>query len=139
MSKGIHMAMVLLPYSGLRFPNQNSSALFARMMDIHSISASAVSNMSEEFELRLLGSLVDFPMARAFLVRALSFRLVLLAISPKGSLTCLRMVCLLLGLCTIALFVREMGIKIAFAIGVPNASAVLGLLGRWMFIALLMA
>jgi len=35
--------------------------------------------------------------------------------------------------------VREMGIKIAFAIGVPNASAVLGLLGRWMFIALLMA
>jgi len=138
-SKGILATMVLLPFSGLRFPSQFSIAPFARRMDIHSISVSAVSNTSEEFELRLLGSPVAFLMARAFLVRALSFMVLLLVLSPKGPLTCWRMVWLQVGLCTIALFVREMGIKRAIAIGVLDACVVFELLGFMVVIALLMA
>jgi hypothetical protein len=71
--------------------------------------------------------------------------LMLLALSPKGLLTYMRMVirplgsCLSLGLCTIALFVRRMGIKTAFATTVQGKCDELVLLGLWLFIDLLMA
>ena len=138
MSKGILVTKVL-PFLGLRFPNRYFIAPFARRMGIHLISISAMSNTSEEFELRLLGSLMIFLMAHAFLVWATNLMLMLLVPSPKGPLTSGRMVCLLLGPCTIALFVREMGIKRAIAIGVSNSCAEVDLLGLWMFIAVLMA
>ena len=47
--------------------------------------------------------------------------------------------CLEIGLCTIALFVRKMGIKRVFAIAVQDACSELVLLSHLVFIAHLMA
>jgi hypothetical protein len=78
-----------------------------------------VSSMSDVCMLKLLRSHVAFLMARAILIWAPSQVLgsMLLALSPKGLLTYMRMVirplepCLSIGLCTIALIVGRMGIK----------------------------
>jgi hypothetical protein len=68
MFKEFLMARAFLAFLGLKFPNQPSIAPFARKMGIHLIFAFAVSNTSDVFELRLLGSHVASPMARVLLV-----------------------------------------------------------------------
>ena len=86
-------------------------------------------------------------MARVILMWAPSqvLGLMLLAQSPKGLPMYKRMVirplgpCLPIGLCSITLIVRRMGIKRAFGIAVQGKCGELVLLGLWLFIALLMA
>jgi hypothetical protein len=71
--------------------------------------------------------------------------LMLIALSPKGLLTYMRMVirplgpCFSIGLCTIALFVARMGIKRTFATAVQGKCGDLVILGLWLFTALFMA
>jgi hypothetical protein len=96
---------------------------------------------------KLLRSHMVFLMARVILMWAPSqvLGLMLLALSPKGLLTYKRMVirahgpCLLIGLCTIALFVGRMGIKRAFTTAGQGDCGVPVLLGLWLFLALFMA
>jgi hypothetical protein len=103
----------------LILPNRISIAPFASKMGIPWSFAFVVSSMSDVCMLKLLRSHVAFLMARAILIWAPSQVLgsMLLALSPKGLLTYMRMVirplepCLSIGLCTIALIVGRMGIK----------------------------
>jgi hypothetical protein len=141
------MARVLLISLELILPNRSSIAPFVRKMDILWSFSFAVSNTRDVCMPKLLRSHVASLMARVILMWAPSqvLGLMLLALSPKGLLTYMRMVirplrpCLSIGLCTIALFVGRMGIKRAFATAVQGKCAKLVLLGLWLLMALFMA